>query len=152
VEQIFPALLNLVGEAYPQLPKLTDYGKWIAGEFTPPCVFLHLQPIAETPYSLSSNRRVYAGLIAIHFAKDEAGIYQEISTAPLTSILGRERYQYPTYLDGKRIVLNIDRESLHFRLDERGDRVYVTFETDEIVKIYHADSAKIETFQIETGG
>lgn len=152
MEPVLSALLELAEEAYPQLPKLCDYGKWLAGEFATPMLFVHAQQTGEAAGSLTGSRTVYTGLIALHFSKDETGARQPISAAPLADILRRERFQYPAVVGGERLVLNIDQGSFHIRLHERGDRLYVTFKLDVPAKIDRPVATRIENFQIETGG
>ncbi|MGC5327102.1 hypothetical protein [Brevibacillus sp. SYSU BS000544] len=153
MNQILAALQQLVNEAYPNLPVLSSYGKWLAGSFDPPCVFVYADHAGEKANTLTSHRKLYSGLIVLHFPRDStSGEYQPIATDSLTDILRRERFMYPALVNGKKVVLTIDSEKFLMRLNGRGDRIYVTFPIETVAKIPVSEAPPIQNFQLESGG
>lgn len=148
--KMLDAVINLAHEAYPDLRKLKDYEEWLARKFEPPCLFIQVQHVSERACTLMSNRVVYDAGIVVHFPK-EKGVFKPISLMPLTSILRRERFQYPTYVNGERVLLNIEQDTYQIRPGERKDRAEVSFRFDVAVPIPEPAHEHIEEFDIEMG-
>ncbi|MED0735667.1 hypothetical protein [Aneurinibacillus thermoaerophilus] len=151
MDKFLDAVINLAHEAYPEQEKLVDYEEWLAGKFEPPCLFIQVQHVGEKANTLTSSMTVYDAGMVIHFPKSRQGVFQPVSLEPLTAILRRERFQYPTYVNEERILLNIDPDSYKIRLGDRKDRAEVTFRFEVTVKIPVPQVDKIEEFDIEMG-
>jgi len=138
-------MIDLVNEAYPELPILDSLDEWLVAKFNPPIAFIQTQGVTERGNTLTSYKVIADAGIVLHNPKVN-GVYQPISTEPFQQLLRKERYSYRGKTDG--LFVNIDSTSFRVR-SERKDRTEITFRYEYTVPIPKDTAKKINTFDIE---
>jgi hypothetical protein len=152
MKRVREALAQLAGQAYPDLSVVSDEHVWLAGDFTPPAVFVYAGVTGEAPGTLTTQRVRYEAAVVLHFGKDEHGARQPLSAEPLSTLLRQERFQYPAVVEGERILLAIDEERYSIRPGDRQDRLEITFPLEVAVKRPAVSGDRIDKFELEWGG
>lgn len=142
-------IIDLVNEAYPDLPILDSLDVWLSGKFTPPLAFIQTQEVTERGNTLTSYKIISDAGIVLHHTKKKIGgqeVYEPISTEPLRQLLRRERYSYRGKTDG--LFIDVDNTTFRVRSDKK-DRTEITFRFEYAVAIPHKQVEKINTFEMD---
>ncbi|MGG1660829.1 hypothetical protein [Brevibacillus sp. NRS-1366] len=138
-------LIDLVNEAYPDLPTVVNVDDWMAQRFESPIAFLLTQGVMETGNSLTSYQVVAEAAIVLHYPKAD-GVYQPISTEPLREFLRHKQFSYQGKPNG--LTIEIDSSTLRIWRDKK-DRIEIAFRFTYNVSVPKEVTEKINVFDIE---
>ncbi|UFJ42032.1 hypothetical protein LOK74_05905 [Brevibacillus humidisoli] len=145
MEQDLSVIVDLVHEAYPNLPILLNLQEWEAESISPPYAFVQIKELGETGHTLTShNVLVDTTVILLH--EEVNSVYTAIPAEPIRSLLQSKQFAYRGQTDGR--YIEIERDSFRVRSKD-SDRTEITFRFTYTAAIPKEATEKIHVFETE---
>lgn len=137
-------LIDLVEEAYPDVPIISQLGEWMKGTFQLPSAFVMTQTVTEKGNSLTSYKVICEATIMLHYPLEQE-IQVPLSTAVLREVLRRQRFSYR----GKNnLLLDIDPGTFNVNTEKK-ERAEITFRYEYLMPVLRERVEKINTFEVK---
>ena len=147
MERDVATLVDLVNQAYPTLPVMTNLEEWMSSLIENELIFVQRTAVTEKGNSLTSTKVLTEAIIVLHYPKRD-GKYQPLSVSPLSNILRNGRFSYRGTTTG--LLIDVDPSTL--RIDStRRDRTEITFRFEYLQPVVRDQIEKIQEFMVEEG-
>ncbi|MED1788492.1 hypothetical protein P4V47_13500 [Brevibacillus laterosporus] len=140
-------LVDLVEEAYPNIPIISQLGEWMKGTFQLPSAFVMTQTITEKGNSLTSYKVICEATIMLHYPLEQEK-HVPLSIAVLRDLLRKQRYSYRSK---NKLLLDIDPSTFTVNTEKK-ERAEITFRYEYLMPVRREQVDKITIFDVKEDG